>query len=240
MRNRHALPITLIAVCVFGGTVAVMLGIDWFPAAASEEAGPVDDLFWFLTWSCAVIFTLVTTALVYSMWRFRARPGDDGDGDPIHGHTGLEILWTVVPTILLIIVIVWAWIVLDDTETRAADRIVVPTIAQQFAWTFQSPDLGVQSGDLRVPLGRQVELEMRAPDSDVIHSFFVPEFRVKKDVVPGVVTRVWFTPSRLGTFPVICTELCGVGHNTMRSRVVVLSPADYEAWRREARAKAAA
>lgn len=237
--GRHTLPLILIAVCVFGATVAVLLGIEWFPEQASDEAGSIDTLLWFLTWASAVIFTLVTTVLIYSVWRFKAKKGDMGDGDPIHGHTGLEIVWTVIPTLLLILVMVWAWVVLDDIEEPNANRLVVPTIAQQFAWTFQYPEIDAQSGDLRVPLGRQVELEMRAPDSDVIHSFFVPEFRVKKDVVPGIVTRVWFTPTKVGTYPVICTELCGVGHNTMRSRVVVMPPAEYDAWRTEAEAKAA-
>jgi cytochrome c oxidase subunit 2 len=239
-RSRHTLPIVLIGACVLGGTAAVLLGIGWFPTAASEEAGPVDGLFWFLTWTSAVIFTIVTTMLIYSVWRFRAKKGDTRDGDPIHGHTGLEIFWTVIPILLLIVVMVWAWLVLDDTETEDANRLVVPTIAQQFAWTFQYPDIGAQSGDLRVPLGRQVELVMRSPDSDVIHSFFVPQFRVKKDVVPGIDTHVWFTPTKLGTYPVVCTELCGVGHNTMRARVVVMPPAEYDRWLQEARAKAAA
>ncbi|MEW6581991.1 MAG: cytochrome c oxidase subunit II [Actinomycetota bacterium] len=218
----------------------MLLGIEWFPERASREATGIDNLFWFLTWSCAVIFTIVTTALVYSIWRFRAQPGDDSDGAPIHGHTGLEIVWTVIPVLLLIVVMVWAWIVLEDTEKTTADRLVVPTVAQQFAWTFQYPEIGAQSGDLRVPLGRQVELELRAPDTDVIHSFFVPEFRVKKDVVPGIVTRVWFTPTKVGTYPVVCTELCGVGHNAMRSRVVVMPQAEYDQWLRTTRAKLAA
>lgn len=239
-RSRHTLPLILIGICIFGATAAVLLGFEWFPEAASDEAGPMDTLLWFLTWASAVIFTIVTTVLVYSMWRFKAKKDDLSDGDPIHGHTGIEIVWTIIPTLLLIVVMIWAWVVLDDIEQPDANRIVVPTVAQQFAWTFQYPDIAAQSGDLRVPLGRQVELEMRAPDTDVIHSFFVPEFRVKKDVVPGIVTRVWFTPTKIGTFPVICTELCGVGHNTMRSRVVVMSPADYDAWRSDARAKAAA
>jgi cytochrome c oxidase subunit II len=236
-RSRHTIPVILIGICILGGTVAVMYGIDWFPVQASHEAIAVDNLFWFLTWACAIIFTIVTTALLYSIWRFRAAPGDESDGDPIHGHTGLEIVWTVVPVILLAIVIVWGWIVLDDTEDPQAGRLLVPTVAQQFVWTFQYPEIGAQSGDLRVPLGRQVELEMRSPDSDVIHSFFVPQFRVKKDVVPGIVTRVWFTPTKLGTFPVVCAELCGVGHNAMRGRVVVMEPAAFDQWLRDARAE---
>lgn len=236
-RSRHTLPLALIGVCIFGATVAVMLGIDWFPEQASTEASSIDHLFWFLTWSCAVIFTIVTTVLVYSVWRFRAAPGDDSDGAPIHGHTGLEIVWTVIPVLLLIVVIIWAWLVLDDTEQQQADRLVVPTVAQQFVWTFQYPEIGAQSGDLRVPLGRQVQLDMRSPDSDVIHSFFVPQFRVKKDVVPGITTHVWFTANKLGNFPVVCTELCGVGHNTMRARVIVMRPAAFQKWLLDARAK---
>ena len=235
-RSRHTVPLILIAVCIFGGTIAVMYGIDWFPEQASHEAISVDNLFWFLTWACAVIFTIVTTVLLYSVWRFRAAPGDESDGAPIHGHTGLEIVWTVIPVLLLVAVIIWGWIVLDDTEDPQAGRLVVPVVAQQFVWRFQYPEIKAQSGDLRVPLGRQVELAMRAPDTDVIHSFWVPQFRVKKDVVPGIVTRVWFTPTKLGTFPVICTELCGLGHNAMRARVVVMEPAAYDQWLQQAKA----
>lgn len=232
--RRHALPLVLIGIALLGGTVAVMYGIEWLPERAAEEAGPVDNLFWFLTWASAVIFVIVTTFLIYSIWRFRVGPDNDEDGAPIHGHTGLEVFWTIIPTVLLIVVIVWAWVVLDQNENPEADRIIVPTTAQQFAWTFAYPDIAGESGDLRVPLGRQIELEMRSPDSDVLHSFFVPEFRVKQDVVPGIVTRVRFTPNKLGTFPVICTELCGVGHNTMRARVIVMPQDEYDQWIRQA------
>jgi len=240
LRSRHTLPLILLGVVVMGATAAVLLGIDWFPEQASVQADRVDDLFWFLTWTSAGIFTIVTVFLLYSVWRFRARPGDESDGTPTHGHTGLEIFWTVIPVLLLAAVVTTAWVVLDRNERPEADRIVVPTIAQQFAWTFQYPAAQAQSGDLRVPVDRQVELQMRSPDTDVIHSFFVPEFRVKQDVVPGITTRVRFTPTKVGVFPVICAELCGVGHNVMRSRVIVMPQDAYDQWIRQARQKAAA
>ena len=188
--------------------------------------------------SSGVVFTIVTVFLLYSVWRFRAAPGDDSDGPPIHGHTGLEILWAAIPALLLAFVTVYSWVVLDRNEAVASDRLVVQTTAQQFVWRFAYPDARIQSGELRVPVDRQVELQMRVPDRDVIHSFFVPEFRVKQDLVPGITTRVRFTPTRIGTYPVMCTELCGVGHNIMRSRVIVMSPEDYSAWL-EAAARAA-
>jgi cytochrome c oxidase subunit 2 len=188
-------------------------------------------------WASCAIFTLVAVVLVYSAWRFRAAPGDESDGPPVHGNTKLEIIWTVVPTILLVVMAVWAYVVLSDNEALASDRLVVNVTAQQFAWDFAYPDGNVGSGDLRVPVGRQVELKMRS--KDVIHDFYVKEFRVKQDIVPGITTRLVFNPTRVGTFQVICAELCGVGHGVMRARVVVMEPAAYDAWLAQAKTQVA-
>ena len=193
---------------------------------------------WFVVWASVAIFTLVATLLVYSAWRFRAAPGDESDGPPTHGNTKLEIVWTLVPALLLIVMAVWAYIVLSDNEAYAQDQLVVDVTAQQFAWEFAYPGTQVGTGDLRVPLGRQVQLEMRS--KDVIHDFYVAEFRVKEDVVPGITTRLRFTPTRIGTYQVICAELCGVGHAVMRARVIVMQPAAFDAWLAKAKAQVAA
>jgi cytochrome c oxidase subunit 2 len=123
---------------------------------------------------------------------------------------------------------IWAYLVLTDNEALAEDRLVVNVTGEQFAWTFTYPDAGIESGDLRIPVDRQVELRMTAVD--VIHDLYVPEFRVKQDVVPGVTTRLIIDPNRVGTYPVICAELCGLGHSTMRSRAVVMPQDEYQAW----------
>jgi cytochrome c oxidase subunit 2 len=125
--------------------------------------------------------------------------------------------------------------VLNDNEALESDRIEVDVVAQQFAWSFVYPDAGVQSGDLRIPVDRQVVLNMRA--EDVIHSFFVPEFGQKKDVVPGIQTQLVLNPNETGTFDVICAELCGAGHAVMRSRVIVTPQSRYDAWLTAATAK---
>ena len=233
-----------IAIVVGAITAATAVLIDWLPESAAEQAPRADTLMWFLMIACGVIFTLVVTVLLYSVWRFRAPPGDDSDGVHIHGHTRLEVTWTILPAILLAVMAVWAIIVLNENENVDADRLTIDVQAQQFAWTFSYPDAPtpVASGDLRVPVGRQVELEMRS--LDVIHDFYVPEFRVKEDVVPGITTTLVFNPDRVGTYQVICAELCGVGHSTMRARVHVMPPGAYRRWLagagREVRAQQAA
>ena len=193
---------------------------------------------WFVVWACIAIFTLVATVLIYSAWKFRAPPGDESDGPPIHGNTKLEIVWTVVPTVLLAVMAVWAYLVLSDNEALASDRLVVNVTAEQFAWSYQYPDGSVGTGDLRVPVDRQVELRMRS--EDVIHDFYVKEFRVKHDVVPGITTKLVFDPTRVGTYQVVCAELCGVGHSVMRSRVIVMEQAEFNAWLQKAQQEVAA
>lgn len=238
LKSPHLIPLIVIAAVIGGITTAVALAIDWIPVQASDQAPRVDNLMWFVVWASVVIFTLVATVLVYSAWKFRAAPGDESDGPPVHGNTALEVVWTVVPTVLLIVMAVWAYLVLSDNEALAQDRLVVNVTAQQFAWEFTYPDGNVGTGDLRVPVGRQVELKMRS--KDVIHDFYVVEFRVKKDVVPGITTDLVFTPSRVGTYQVICAELCGVGHAVMRARVIVMEPAAYAAWLANAKTQVAA
>lgn len=238
LKSPHLVPLIIIAVVIGAITSAVAVFIDWIPQQASEQADRVDSLMCFVVWASVAIFTLVATVLVYSAWKFRAAPGDESDGPPVHGNTALEVVWTVVPTLLLVVMAVWAYLVLSDNEALAQDRLVVDVTAQQFAWDYAYPDGNVGTGDLRVPVGRQVELRMRS--KDVIHDFYVKEFRVKMDVVPGITTRVVFNPTRVGTYQVICAELCGVGHAVMRSRVIVMEPAAYDAWLADAKAQVAA
>ncbi len=228
LRSRHTVPLLILTLIIGGATVAVALAVDWIPIQAAEQAERVNTLLWFVVWACIVIFTLVTVVIVYCAWRFRAKPDDDSDGPPIHGNTRLEIVWTIVPAVLLAVMAVWAYLVLADNEALASDRLVVEVTAEQFAWEFVNREAGIASGDMRVPEGRQVELRMRS--QDVIHDFYVKEFRVKQDVVPGITTRLIFDPDRAGTYQVICSELCGVGHGVMRARVIVMEPGDYEAW----------
>jgi cytochrome c oxidase subunit II len=237
MKSRHFLPLVLIHLVVGALTFATVYLIDWFPDQAAEQAERVDQLMWFLVISSGAIFTIVTSFLVYSVWAFRAKPGDESDGPPNHGNTALEIAWTAGPVILLAVMAVWAVIVVDRNEALAADREIVQVKAWQFAFEFSYDEGSVSSGDLVLPAGRQTELQMRS--TDVIHNLAINEFRVKHDIVPGITTRVIVTPTKPGTYVLQCQELCGVGHSVMRTRAIVLPAEEYDEWIETAKADAA-
>jgi cytochrome c oxidase subunit 2 len=225
---------------LFGaGAAAVALLIPWLPDPASEQADRIDFVFWFVTAICIAIFSLVAAVIVYAVFNFRAGPDDDSDGPPTHGHTGLEIVWTAVPAVLVTAISIVSVVVLARNEhiPRAAagapanplKPLVVDVTAQQFAWLFKYPAYkDATSSTLRVPVHTTVQLRLSA--LDVIHSFWVPEFGQKQDAVPGLVTKLVITPKRLGTFPVICTELCGLGHALMRSEAQVMTAAKFKQW----------
>ena len=224
------------AVGVALALVAVL--IPWLPPADSAEALKIDDVYWFVTIICIVIFALVAGVSLYAVWKFRAAPDDTDDGAPIHGHTGLEVVWTAVPAALVTAITIYSGIVLNQIDTVPKDHRVVEVTGQQFAWSFHYPDSNVTSGVLALPIGQTTELKLQA--KDVIHSFWVPEWRMKEDAVPGITTNVLVTPTKEGTFTVICTELCGLGHAVMRAQALVFSQADYEKWVSDEKAKAAA
>lgn len=238
LRSRHTLPLAVIAIVIAGASVAAALLVDWVPLVASEQGERIEGLLWFVIWASIAIFTLVATVLIYSAFAFRAKPGDESDGPPVHGNTTLEIVWTIVPTLLLAVMAVWAYLVLADNEALAKDRMVVEVTAQQFAWEYRYPDGSVGTGDLHLVVDKQVELQMRS--KDVIHDFYVKEFHIKQDVVPGITTRLIIDPTREGTYQVICAELCGVGHGVMRSRVIVESQEEFDAWLASAKQQVAA
>lgn len=213
--------------------IAISLAIDWFPAQSSTAAEDIDTLWDVVLITAVPIFVLVMTVAIYSMIRFRAKPGDTGDGPPIHGNTRLEIIWVTVPFIIVTALAIYSWVVLDDIEAKAQDRLVVNVTGQQFAWTFEYPDEQVGSQELVLPLNRQAEFKIRT--ADVIHSFWVPEFRMKQDAVRGLTTSTRVTPTRTGSWQIICAELCGIGHATMRQRVRVVEEPEFERWLAEQR-----
>jgi cytochrome c oxidase subunit 2 len=211
-------------------TSAIMVPIRWNGQQASEERVEIDRLLDVMIVLSSFVFWLVMVMLFYALYKFRAKPGDESDGEPIHGNTRLEIAWTVIPTIIVLFGAAYSWIVLDKIEARDSDRMVVNVYSQQFAWGFGYPEANnkFSAGELHVPVDRQIEFKMHA--LDVIHSFWVPEWGIKKDNVPGITTRALVTPDREGTYQLICTELCGFGHPTMRATVVVESEAEFEEW----------
>jgi cytochrome c oxidase subunit 2 len=221
----------LIGAVAFVATAAVALFIPWLPEQVSREREGIDLTFWLATWICIAIFAIVAAVIGYSFLKFRVRPDDDSDGPPIHGHTGLEIAWTAVPFVLVIVLgVVSAVVLTQNDKARGGNANEVSVKAQQFTWTFEHPN-GVVSGTLRIPVGRSTVLEMRSPD--VIHSFYVPEFGQKRDVVPGIVTELVITPTRTGEFPLACYELCGLGHSLMRAKVIVMPQDEYARWLRQ-------
>jgi cytochrome c oxidase subunit 2 len=224
---------TLIGLGVLAGGIATAVAVflPWLPKPASREAGRIDFVFWFVVAICIVIFAAVVAMLLYAVTHFRAQPDDDSDGPPIHGHTGLEVTWTLIPTVLVTAIAIVSAIVLSKDDALGKNVLRIDVTAQQFVWSFSYPDSkGLTSATLMLPKDRSVQL--RFTSKDVIHSFWVPEFGQKQDTVPGLHPTLHITPDRLGTFPVICTELCGLGHATMRARAVVVTPAAFAKWLR--------
>jgi cytochrome c oxidase subunit 2 len=205
-------------------TTAVALLIPWLPESASKESTRIHFVYWFTTVIAIAVFATVVAVLAYSIIHFRARPDDDSDGPPTHGHTTLEIVWTAIPAVLVTAISIVSAVVLAQNGRAGSDPLLVKVTAQQFAWQFTYPD-GKTYGSLTLPKGRHVKLDITA--KDVIHSVWVPEFSQKQDAVPGQHNTIVVTPTHLGTFPVICTELCGLGHALMRSHADVVTEAKF-------------
>jgi cytochrome c oxidase subunit 2 len=212
--------------------IAIALSIRWFPADAAKQDHPIDTLYDVLMICSVPIFVLVATVVLYSVWAFRMRPGQENeDGPPIHGNTRLEVIWTAIPAIMLVSLCSYAYAVLHDVEKSHKNEMVVNVHAVQFAWQFSYPQAGgrqVVSNQLYLPQGRPVRFDVTT--GDVIHSFWVPAFRLKTDTVPGITTHIRVTPTKLGSYPVVCAELCGLGHAVMRSTAYVVTPAAFNAW----------
>jgi cytochrome c oxidase subunit II len=212
--------------------IPVALSIPWFPADGSTQAHNIHTLYDVLLIVSVPIFVLVETVVLYSVWKFRMKPGEEEkDGPPIHGNTRLEVVWTAIPAILLVSLCGYAYTVLRSNEKTHPGAMVVNVTERQFAFQFAYPQPGgkeILSSDLYLPKGEPVLFHLRSVD--VIHSFFVPEFSVKLDAVPGITTTVRVTPTRLGIYPAECTELCGAGHSLMRAPVHVLTGAAFKSW----------
>jgi cytochrome c oxidase subunit 2 len=222
--------------------IGVGLAIDWFPEPASTQAGSIDNLYDVLIWVSVPVFMTVMIIVLFSVQHFRMRPGEENlDGPPIHGNTRLEIIWTAIPAIMLVVLCSYAWIVLNDIEEAKAGEMRINVTGQQFAWSYEYPQSGgkpIKSNQLYLIKGQPVRFNVRA--LDVIHDFWVPAFRMKIDAVPGITTKYRITPSRTGTYPVVCAELCGLGHSVMRSTARVVSRAQFDKWLAEKKAPAQA
>jgi cytochrome c oxidase subunit 2 len=212
--------------------LTLALIVPWFPAKASTQAGNIHTLYDVLLIASVPIFVIVLTVVGFSIWKFRMRPGQEKlDGPPIHGHTRLEIVWTIVPAVLILSLCGYAYSVLRSNEKTRKGEMTVRVTERQFAFEFGYPASNgqtIQSPVLYLPKGRPVVFKITS--LDVIHSFFVPQFSEKLDAVPGIITTLRVTPTRLGSYPAECTELCGAGHSLMRAAVYVVTPAQFASW----------
>jgi cytochrome c oxidase subunit II len=220
----------MIGIGVFASLIgiAITLWIDWFPEQGATSANKIDTLYDVLLICSVPVFVLVMTIAIYSVVRFRAKPGDMGDGPPIHGNTRLEVIWVTIPFIMVTALAIYGWITLDDIEAKQPNEMVVNVTGQQFTWTFQYPAEKLDAKELVLPVDRPVEFRIKT--KDVIHSFWVPQFRLKSDAVPGLTTKVRVTPNSEGDFEVVCTELCGLGHSTMRQFARVVPAGEFDKW----------
>jgi cytochrome c oxidase subunit 2 len=233
--------VAVIVILVVACTLLVYVGltsIGLLPSQASVQAVEIDRLFDLHIWLIAFLFSLIMVVLTYSLIVFRRKKGESGDGAHIVGNTGLEVLWTLIP---LLAVVYLAYIgALSLGEIRRIDptALEVKVISGQWFWQYQYPEYGVSSTELYLPVDRQVRLQMTS--NDVIHSFWVPEFRVKQDLVPGQTTELRITPTVIGDYKVRCAELCGLNHAYMEGLVRVVSQEDFDEWIKTQQASAPA
>ena len=244
IRDRRAPVGPMIAIGAVASVLGIGLGllIDWFPVQASGEAKDIDTLWDILIIASVPVFVLVQTIVLYSVWKFRMRPGEELlDGPPIHGNTRLEVVWTAIPAILLVGLCSYAYIVLHDIEKASADATMnVRVVGEQFTWTFHYPGQGgkeVVSNELYLP--NDTEVKFTVQSKDVIHDFWVPAFREKIDAVPGIDTHYSVETIREGDYAVVCAELCGLGHAAMRQTAHVVPKAEFDSWLSDQKAKAA-
>ena len=226
---RHFVIVGILVIVV---AVLTYVGLDaagLMPVPASAQAAPIDWLWDLQVKIIAFLFALIVVPMVYSLLFFRRRKGDTTDAAHIEGNTKLEIIWTIIP---LIIVLGLAYVGAQNLgETRRADpnAMVVNVTGFQWGWRFDYPDYGITSTELYLPVNKQVLLKMTS--TDVLHSFWVPEFRVKQDLVPGRITELRITPTLIGdTYKVRCAEICGTSHAYMENPVIVVNDVNFNAW----------
>lgn len=230
---KHFVVVGILVILV---SVSLYVGLDnahLLPEAASAQATPIDWLWNLQLIAMSFLFSLIFVPMTYSLIVFRRRKGDTSDGEHIEGNTTLELLWSSIPLAVVVIFSVIGAGNLSDTVRRNPSAMVVRVTGIQWSWSFEyppDPETGVSvvTDELHLPVGKPVLLQMTS--TDVIHSFWVPEFRVKQDLVPGRITQLSITPTKEGDFVVRCAELCGTSHAYMQKPVVISSQADFDAW----------
>ena len=191
----------------------------------SNTTGKVDSAFIFIVVCCVILLAVVTICMVVFLIKYNR--GRHPRPERVKESALLEVIWTVIPTILVIFMFYFGWVDFEFIRNPPKDALTVNVTARQWSWLF-TYDNGRQNDVLNVPLGRPVKLLMTSVD--VLHCLFIPAYRIKEDCVPGMTTHLWFTANEPGTYDIFCTEYCGVGHSHMRSQVVALNPEEFRKW----------
>src|ERR1700722_2960733 len=199
-----------------------------FPEQASSVAGEVDALYFFLI-GISVFFSLLIAGLViFFAIKYRRRSETEAAPPPPHEGLALEIVWSVIPLGISMVIFVWGASLFIKIERPPNDALEVYVVGKQWMWKLQHMEGQREINELHIPVGRDVRLKMTS--EDVIHDFFVPAFRVKQDVVPGRYTTAWFRPTKVGKYHLFCSQYCGTKHSGMIGWVYVMEPADYQTW----------
>ena len=205
----------------------MLKGFKILPEQASTVASQVDALTLFLTVLTLFFTFLIAGLIIVFMIRFRRRDPLELGAD-VHGSLALEIGWTIIPFMIVMVIFVWSASIFAKIKRPPADAVNVNVVGKQWMWKLQHMEGRREINQLHVPVGRPVELTMTS--EDVIHSFYVPAFRVKQDVVPGRYSGMWFEATRPGTYYLFCAEYCGTLHSGMIGQIIAMEPAAYEAW----------
>jgi cytochrome c oxidase subunit 2 len=203
--------------------------LEGFDKEASTFAADVDRAFWITNGISALMFLLVVGLMVYFIFRYHHTRVKSEEIRNIKDHIGLEVAWTVIPTLLLFVIFYYGYTAFREIRTLPKDAFVVDVLGKRWSWTFTYPN-GKTTSELYVPVGENIRLKLHAPENDVLHSFYVPAFRVKEDVVPGRVNHLWFKATVEGRYDVQCAEYCGVGHSRMLSKVEVMDKSAFDRW----------
>ena len=247
----------LIISTIIGISFWLGFNINLLPEEASINAPIYDELFKILFIIGLILFIGMSTLIVYSLFKFRKKEGQLGDGIALEGNLSLEIIWTVIPSIIVLFVgiysyniydrmggmnelnhnhgnmntnseKIWAGITQGNDSSSISGQTPIEVSAMQFAFLFNYPEGEFISGELHVPVDEKISIKMES--KDVIHAFWIPEFRIKQDIIPGQPTILNFTPTKIGKYPIICAELCGPYHGGMRASIIVENKSDYERW----------
>jgi cytochrome c oxidase subunit 2 len=203
------------------------LGFPLFPEQASTMAGRVDALFYFLIAVSVFFAVLIFTVIVVFAIKYRRRSDDDRPPS-IPGNLRLEILWTAIPLMLTLVMFLWGAKLYFVTYYPPSDALEITVVAKQWMWKVQHPEGQSEIDELHIPAGRPIKLVMTS--QDVIHDFFVPAFRVKKDVLPGSYTTLWFEATQPGSYRLFCAQYCGTQHSAMVGRIIVMEPTEFQTW----------